>query len=892
MRGHLGTVTHCSLKFHRWLLVVCSFAGSMEPQYLGPQPPNLEYNKIATLMSRLAGEPYDERKGRETLTSLVEMNSDVDELISKGPLSSELKQHVNVVSLRYPGLNLFWHSKHVTKISPDKFHELFPYIGCLTRSNEHEKERILRPSFLKVNIVVFLIISCVNSQQIPQLPETNFKISNEFLFVQSVLYKHEVVDFTEIFDFSVLDEMNSILQSFKKRSESFKTYKLDHAKCFNVGYSPDLIDDLTTVQQLASNRSLNNLVLNHFENYAGNTNEYVLVLRLDSRGAYECIIDYSATKASFLLSANMFRLPPAYKHNLSKYRDKMINSFEAQGTQCLSEGLLYDKKSSHSRYDYDMEISVSEPAVERCSDICSSMNIKYMYAGKINQLTSSNLSVADCQLFSYALGNATCYIKNSASRQDFRNVEKWSTFDGLAVTGSNNCISRYSKGFPQILVNDQLQDARKICIFAPKTVMFEDRLFQCLGLYNELLFPLNQLQLKLDTFVRQLKGNFGHKNMKMKRSAFGSIAGFILQNILKAAGFEGMHNIGFFPDMTKQILNVISNSLKTIGHFNKIILKNNADTILIQSNLTSIISALGNFEKIFKLDMKLNYNKILGTFRKQMDDVIRFYSELISNPNPYLNSTKIFVKDSNYLYTFSVIGNTISRQFVKTYASKFKNATSLSLIPLTIPFFNEPLFWKSAIKGGALQNENRCLIALLKTNVESYNKIRATCTGDRISRIELSKDIFVIKHQFGSIQGSLLVINKYAIIEISCLSSMLIDNCLGFCVFAVSDECQIIVNSELIRESNKIAASFAPKTILNRNSSLIMIPSVEKNMSEDEIQYVLIAFVSLGLIGILIIQISCICCNCKKKIAYGPVSNKEDIINQKEGEELNFISKQ
>ena len=82
--------------------------------------------------------------------------------------------------------------------------------------------------------------------------------------------------------------------------------------------------------------------------------------------------------------------------------------------------------------------------------------------------------------------------------------------------------------------------------------MFEDRLFQCLGLYNELLFPLNQLQIKLDTFVRQLKGNFGYKNLKMKRSAFWSIAGFILQNILKAAGFAGQHNIGFFSDMSLQ----------------------------------------------------------------------------------------------------------------------------------------------------------------------------------------------------------------------------------------------------------------------------------------------------------------------------------------------------
>ena len=105
-----------------------------------------------------------------------------------------------------------------------------------------------------------------------------------------------------------------------------------------------------------------------------------------------------------------------------------------------------------------------------------------------------------------------------------------------------------------------------MCKFAPKTVVFPDMLYRCLGLYNELFFLINQLQLKLDTFVRQLKANFGHsKNLKMERL----VVGFILQNIFQAVGYEGLHNVGFSPDMSfsKQILNVIANSLKTIGHF-------------------------------------------------------------------------------------------------------------------------------------------------------------------------------------------------------------------------------------------------------------------------------------------------------------------------------------
>ena len=54
---------------------------------------------------------------------------------------------------------------------------------------------------------------------------------------------------------------------------------------------------------------------------------------------------------------------------------------------------------------------VNIPTLQRCSDICKSMNIKHQYSNKINQLTSANITVLDCQLFSYSLSNTTCWIK-------------------------------------------------------------------------------------------------------------------------------------------------------------------------------------------------------------------------------------------------------------------------------------------------------------------------------------------------------------------------------------------------------------------------------------------------------------------------------------------------
>ena len=194
------------------------------------KPPDLrmDHRKIVNIVRKLASVPVDEQRGREALQSLIELSAEVDDMIRSGPLTTEMKRGISLISLRYPGQNLYWNAKNVATIPTLQFHDLVPYLGCLTKSNEHERERILRPAFLKVKIVLwFFMCSCVDAQQaplnsLPQLPETIFSVTNDFLFVQSVLYKHEVVDFTEKFNFSVLKEMDTILKSFKQRSESFK----------------------------------------------------------------------------------------------------------------------------------------------------------------------------------------------------------------------------------------------------------------------------------------------------------------------------------------------------------------------------------------------------------------------------------------------------------------------------------------------------------------------------------------------------------------------------------------------------------------------------------------------------------------------------------------------
>ena len=84
-----------------------------------------------------------------------------------------------------------------------------------------------------------------------------------------------------------------------------------------------------------------------------------------------------------------------------------------------------------------MKQEISEPAVERCAHMCQNANIRSKYAVKINQLTSHNLSFADCQLYSYSLANRTCFIKFKASREDFKNLQSYYSFQATQGVRAN-----------------------------------------------------------------------------------------------------------------------------------------------------------------------------------------------------------------------------------------------------------------------------------------------------------------------------------------------------------------------------------------------------------------------------------------------------------------------
>ena len=126
---------------------------------------------------------------------------------------------------------------------------------------------------------------------------------------------------------------------------------------------------------------------------------------------------------------------------------------------------------------------------------------------------------------------------------------------------------------------------------------------------------------------------------------------------------------------------------------------------------------------------------------------------------------------------------------------------------------------------------------------------------------------------------------------------MLIENCFGLCIIALSEECQIVVNSELIRESNKIAITFAPTIVINRNRSLFIPEMIKSEFDTDKIQFSMIGVICLTLLLVVIAQITCLCCN-KIKTNQNHLNvfkpKETQLTNSKKGSEdehLNFIAK-
>ena len=194
------------------------------------------------------------------------------------------------------------------------------------------------------------------------------------------------------------------------------------------------------------------------------------------------------------------------------------------------------------------------------------------------------------------------------------------------------------------------------------------------------------------------------------------------------------------------------------------------------------------------------------------------------------------------------------------------------------------------IKQGSIDAENWCLISLLQGAGEDL--IKTTCTGNLVTRQEISEQIYLLSHQFGVANGFMLVINQAAIFEITCSDSSLINKCNGLCVIAIASECRVLVSSDIIKKKTKLITTFKPVLVLNRNISIKQDYKVKPMDKLDIIQLSVIGIVMSGLILIMVCGAYLYCCNQKLVNNTVNVDNEEKVeFIEKQKEEITFIGK-
>ena len=170
--------------------------------------------------------------------------------------------------------------------------------------------------------------------------------------------------------------------------------------------------------------------------------------------------------------------------------------------------------------------------------------------------------------------------------------------------------------------------------------------------------------------------------------------------------------------------------------------------------------------------------------------------------------------------------------------------------------------------------------------------IKTTCTGNLVTRQEISEHIYLLSHQFGVANGFMLVINRAAIFEITCSDSSLINKCNGLCVIAIASECRVLVSSDIIKRKTKLITTFKPVLVLNRNISIIQDYKIKPMETLDIIQFAIIGVVICGMILIMMCGAYFYCCNKNVINNKMRVNNEEKVeFIKKQTEEMTFIGK-
>ena len=210
----------------------------------------------------------------EEISDLVKDLVDNDEVVTSMLNEPEGKLIVELVtrcSIRFPKVRAWASLRGLMCMEGIHFIDIMPYLGILVRKNQ--KASTLLTGLIRV-CLFYLLIGVISGQK---APETDFKVTKDFLLIKSALYNNKIWSFSESFDLLEFAKMDSFMNDLVEKSNSFLHFSQEHSKCSKIGLRPNLIDDVNEIIKIAKLQRLNNLVMTHVEVSGDAENQYVIM---------------------------------------------------------------------------------------------------------------------------------------------------------------------------------------------------------------------------------------------------------------------------------------------------------------------------------------------------------------------------------------------------------------------------------------------------------------------------------------------------------------------------------------------------------------------------------------------------------------------------------------
>ena len=659
-----------------------------------------------------------------------------------------------------------------------------------------------------LNLVsLFFYINMISMCPVAESTLKAEKLGN-ILKISSDLPQAELRETTEIYQLSSLKIFENELQFALEDLKNLQNFKPSAKPCASV----EKTDDILKMIETAEKHNFNSVRMNHFE--PDSQQNFVTAL-FKIRDKFQCFISFSQHRSKELLASSHFRTEPTNKIELQRYRNYADETFRtAANKSCLRHGGLKNIAL------YGRQISVSEPGLERCSQICAHQAKTHLFSKQLAKLTANIEILPMCHGYTYLPHNKTCYISRKMSEANFISDLSFKNQWESALTGEPQCLKSRKQSF--LKLNKSLVNTQNICQFSHRDFTNSKLQTRCTAKYFAYTRPLTNIKEQLKYFKLQvlklyeisIKTTF--KRSITLTSVLAETVLKLLTNLALKSGTSLINNfingIGLkTSDMLKQSLK----KLEEAGFKGELITKE----FPMQVNFTlfnySLVSeAFSTLQLLSKQDKDINFDKIIFDLSQQYNELKNYYIALLTKPQPILSMTHLALKEKKYVFSSYIKDNQIFRHFFWAEMSNKNTAKFISTIPLEdSKFLNKNYYQTGIFKRNEKFNKNKCLIKILQNRNTSLD-----CRPNM--EIYQNGNVIIGKHNAGFENVTILTIRGNNFVEIYCQGNTQIFFAKELKIVAIPNSCKIVINEQIFQDGTAKPSKFVIQILYEKNSRM------------------------------------------------------------------------